>query len=358
MKEDERQIVLALDREAERAPIPARIPPDVARRVTRQRAWRAVVLAASLMLTIGVVVLVLVQLAPLGADQRVRLNGHTNGPEHTDSVRDLTTLATGVDPIIGRWSLVAYMDDLDNSILELASDEGGGGGAGFGRLGDHVFGGISWGTSWIDEDQYSFDVVGLVSPSVSLVTLTLDDGTVLESILFPVPDRYFGEAKAFLVLGDRVLPDHRPLKGALTAYDAQGSLVDIENINGPDEPGGTSPETDAIITQLREVRDAIVRLDSGPDPFARFRLEQLQGFVPETPLNTEPAVVPDEVSVRVTDPSHLVVVAQVTEGPVFCIALERDRNPDGGWNYYYGLQDAAEYRDCDGGWDPYTLPPD
>jgi hypothetical protein len=357
MRDDERTIVASLQREAERAPLMDPLPLEVVRRVKRRRAARGAAFVISIGIVVGTSAFALLQLSPL-ADERSTVGGDpspSSPPEHTGDVRDVTVLASGTDPIVGGWTLQVHFDDQGNSILGLYTETGGGG-SGSAPIRDQVFGGLSAGASMIGPDEYSFDVEGVVSAAAARVTLTLVDGTELEASLFRMPARYFGEAQAYVIFGDRVVSDSRHPGQTLTAYDEEGTVLDIQSLNESDEPGGTSPEVDAVITQLREVRDVLSR-SRGVEPLADFRLAELEARLPEIPMNSSDRVVPGEVSVRIMDARHAVLVATAPDAPVMCISIERDANPDGGWNFYYGLLDASTYDACQGGWAPYMLPP-
>jgi hypothetical protein len=357
MRDNERTIMASLQREAERAPLIDAPPPDVVRRVKRRRTARAAAFVVSIGIVVGISAFALLQLSPLADERSTVGNGPSpsSSPEHTGDARDVTVLASGTDPIVGKWTLQVHIDDQGNSILQL-DDETGGGGMGSAPIRDQVFGGLSAGGSMIGPDSYSFEVDGVVSARAARVTLALVDGTELEAALFRIPARYFGDAKAFVIFGDRALTDHRHPGGTLTAYDEDGAVLDVQSLSGPDEPAGTSPGVDAVITQLREVRDVLSR-SRGVEPFADFDLTKVEARLPEIPLNTSDSVVPEEVSVRIMDVRHAVLVATAPEAPIMCLSIERDLNPDGGWNFYYGLLDASTFDACRGGWAPYQLPP-
>jgi hypothetical protein len=357
MRDDERTIVASLQREAERAPLMDAPPSDVVRRVKHRRTARAAAFVVSIGIVVGTSAFALLQLSPLADERSPVGNGPSpsSSPEHTGDARDVTVLASGTDPIVGEWTLQVHIDDQGNSILGLYTETGGGG-AGSAPIRDQVFGGLGAGASMIEPDGYSFDVEGVVSARAARVTLTLVDGTELEASLFRIPARYFGEAQAYVIFGDRVVSGPWHPGRTLTAYDEEGEVLDTQSLRGPDEPAGTSPEVDAVITQLREVRDVLSR-SRGVEPFADFDLTGVEAKLPEIPLNTSDSAVPGEVSVRIMDVRHAVLVATALEAPVMCLSMERDDNPDGGWNFYYGLLDATTFDACSGGWAPYMLPP-
>ena len=351
MRDNERTIVASLQREAERAPVTDAPPPEVVRRVRRRRTARAGLFAISVGAVVGVVVVALFALSPLG--DRPSFVG--DDPTPSPSSADVTVLGSGVDPIAGRWTLRASFDQGVPTLL--LDGENAGGGFGSGPIQEQIFGGYGAGSNMIAPNRYAFDVVGVVSAKAARVTLTLVDGTEVEaSALVPVPSRYFGDAQAFLILGETVIPDSRHPGRTLTAYDDEGEVLDTQSLSGSDEPGGTSPEVDAVITPLREIRDVLSR-GRGVAPFADFDLAKVKARLPEILLNTSDSVVLGEVSVRIMDVRHVVLVATAPEAPVMCLSLEREANPDGGWNFSYGLLDATNFDACRGGWDPYTLPP-
>lgn len=351
MRDDERAIVASLQREAERAPLMDAPPPEVVRRVKRRRTARAGLFAIPVGAVVGVAAAALIALSPLG-DRRSFVGGD---PTPSPSSADVTVLASGVDPIAGRWTLRASFDQGVPTLL--LDGENAGGGFGSGPIEERIFGGYGAGSHMIAPDRYAFDVNGVVSAKAARVTLTLVDGTEVEaSALVPIPSRYFGDAQAFLIFGETVIPDSRHPARTLTAYDADGEVLDTQSISGSDEPGGTSPEVDGVITQLREVRDVLSR-SRGVEPLADLDLAKVKARLPEIALNTSDSVVSREVSVRIVDVRHAVLVATAPEAPVMCISIERDANPDGGWNFAYGLQDATTFDACHGGWAPYLLPP-
>jgi hypothetical protein len=357
MRDNERTIMASLQREAERAPLMDAPPFEVVRRVKRRRTVRAAAFVVSIGIVVGISAFALLQLSPLADERSTVGNGPSpsSPPEHTGDARDVTVLASGTDPIVGEWALQVHFDDQGNSILGLYTETGGGG-SGSAPIRDQVFGGLGAGATMIGPNEYSFDVEGVVSARAARVTLTLVDGTELEAALFRIPARYFGEAQAYVIFGDRVVSDSRHPGLTLTAYDEEGTVLDTQSLSGSDEPGGTSPEVDAVITKLREVRDVLSR-SRGVEPFADFDLTKVEARLPEIPLNTSDSVVPEEVSVRIMDVRHAVLVATAPEAPAMCLSIERDLNPDGGWNFYYGLLDASTFDACRGGWAPYQLPP-
>jgi hypothetical protein len=99
------------------------------------------------------------------------------------------------------------------------------------------------------------------------------------------------------------------------------------------------------------------RESRGVEPSVDFDLTRVEAKLPEIPLNTSDSAVPGEVSVRIMEVRHAVLVATAPEAPVRCLSIERDDNPDGGWNFSYGLLDATTFDACSGGWAPYMLPP-
>ena len=351
MRDNEQTIIASLQREAERAPLMDAPPPEVVRRVKRRRAARAGLFAVSVGAVVGVAAAALVALSPL-ANRGASVGGDPSTPPAT--IGDVTRVASATDPIVGSWTAEVYFDNGQPSLRILG--EYGGGGFSSAPIRDNIFGGLGAGSNMLGPNRYAFDVQGVVSAKAARVTLTLVDGTELEASLFAIPPAYFGDAKVYLIFGDRVLSDHRHPGSTLTAYDADGSVIDTFDLTGSDEPGGTSPEVDGVIAQLRQVRDAITRADP-LDPFADFDLATLEGRLPEIPLNTSVSVVSGEVSVRVTDARHAVLVATASEAPVMCIAVERSELRNGGWNYAYGLADAQTNDTCRGGWGQYLLPP-
>ena len=351
MRDNERAIMSSLQREAERAPLIGAPPPEVVRRVKRRRTARAGLFALSVGAVVGVVAAALVALSPLG-DRRSFVG---EDPTPSPSSGDVTVLGSGVDPIAGTWTLRASFDQGHPTVLLDA--ENAGGGFTSGPIEEQIFGGFGAGGHMIAPDRYTFDVVGVVSAKAARVSLTLVDETEVEaSALLPIPSRYFGDAQAYLIFGNSVITGPQHPGRTLTAYDGEGEVLDTQSLSGPDEPAGTTPEVDAVITQLREVRDVLSR-SRGVEPFADFDLTKVRAKLPKIPLNTSDSVVPGEVSVRIMDVRHAVLVATAPEAPVMCLAVERDASPDGGWNFYYGLEDAQTYDACRGGWDPFQLPP-
>ena len=260
----------SLQREAERAPLMHAPSPEVIRRVKRRRAARAGLFAVSVGAVIGVAAAALVALSPL-ANRGDSVGGDPSMPPAATG--DVTRVASGTDPIVGSWIAEVYFDSGQPGLRLLA--EYGGGGFESAPIRDNIFGGLGAGTNMMGPNSYAFDVQGVVSAKAARVTLTLVDGTELEASLFAIPPRYFGDAKVYLIFGDRLLSDHRHPGSTLTAYDADGSVIDTAALTGSDEPGGTSPEVDGVIAQLRQVRDAIARADR-LDPFTAFDLATLE----------------------------------------------------------------------------------
>jgi hypothetical protein len=349
MRDDERTIMASLQREADRAPLMDAPPHDVVRRVKRRRTARAAVFVVSIGTFVGIAAFALFQLSPLDDHPSSPADGPSisTAVEPPGVARDRTVLASGTDPIAGDWILQVHVDGRGDSILGLYTETGGGD-SGSAPIRDQVFGGLGAAVTMIGPDRYSFDVEGVVSARVARVALTLVDGTELEASLFRIPDRYFGEAQAYVIFGDRIVSAQHPGQ-ALTAYDEEGAVLDIQSLSESDEPGGTSPEVDAVITQLREVRDVLSR-SRGVEPFADFDLAKVEARLPEIPLNTSDSLVPGEVSVRIMDVRHAVLVATAPDAAVMCLSIERDANPDGGWNFYYGLLNVSAFDTCRGGW--------
>jgi hypothetical protein len=191
------------------------------------------VFVASIGIALGVGTFALFQLSPLtDRPSSVGDAPSTFAPPEYPGARDVTVLASGTDPIAGDWILEVLFDRRDNPILEMFSETGGSG-QGSAPSREQIFGGHGATTSMLGPDEFSFDVSGVVDAMVARVTLTLVDGTELEASLFPIPARYFGDAKAFVILGDRILTDDRHPGRTLTAFGEDDVVLDVETLTGP-----------------------------------------------------------------------------------------------------------------------------
>jgi hypothetical protein len=206
-----------------------------------------------------------------------------------------------------------------------------------------VFGG--WSSSNAGEDRQVGVVLATVTPAAARADLVFDGGDIVEGALFSIPDRYVGPAQGLVIF---VPPDLvREIDAAhLVAYDAQDAQLADEPMSMT-EPGGPTPEIDAVWDRLRNAREELARYGA-KQAFDDLRIVATI----DSPIDyiLDPGGLPDPGTVAVRDVTdhRLVLVARATTGETYCIGIEIDAG--GGGNYRYGMQNARTYEDCSDGW--------
>jgi hypothetical protein len=267
-------------------------------------------------------------------------------------------IGTGADPEGGRWQL--YLDRTDQGTgLGFAFEVGGGGGGCCLRplKGDFRLDGYGSGS---DEPS---NITALGSNALERVVFEAASGEVIEGEVFEVPDETLGVPKVALV----IVPEGVRLEGNLFAFDDEANELGHEFVGDLGEPVGPTADIDAVWTLLRDGRDAISRwAGRHGDSLADLDVDEARVSMPDIPWNESGPgkPVPYEVSLRGVaraGGSELsgwsgwtVVLVSATRGPegtignTYCVAVNIDEN--GGGNYRYGVQDAAGYEECRGGW--------
>ena len=274
-------------------------------------------------------------------------------------------IATGTDPLGGPWTLTLERT-ADGIGLAFGFDQhGGGSGCCLSPLdGDdlRIDGYGSGGTE-------PSDITAVGSDALASVVFEAADGTRVDGGVYDMPRNDEGIPKVALVL----VPAELGVDGTLIGYDANGTEIgreELAELRG--EPGGPDAEVDAVWNLLRAARDAIVTY---ADDHGRGSLDDVSR---DALLETFPDIewvasgagkpVPHAVAIRGVMPAGgdeatglsgwTVVLVSATSaeapgtiGQVFCIGVNVDDG--GGGNFRYGLQDAATYEACRGGWDPY-----
>jgi hypothetical protein len=266
------------------------------------------------------------------------------------------TVATGTDPEAGDWQL--YLEPTnDGTGLGFRSTHGGGGsGCCLQPLkGDFQLDG--WGSG----SNSPGDITALASEEVTRIEFEAASGERIDGGLYPVPDVSLGIPQVGLV----IVPSHVALEGQLVAYSASGDELGREDITSDNpEPPGPTTEIDVVWERLRNARNAI-------QDYAARHQGSLSGLAGNVSLKLDPFIrwnegqlADGQVSVRGavraggTELTGMtgwtVVLVSATVGPggspasVYCIGVNIDEN--GGGNFRYGTQDAANYADCRGGW--------
>ena len=292
-----------------------------------------------------------------GADERATIVGYdADGNPIGNPILPAgprVTIATGEDPEAGPWEL--YLEPTsDGTGLGFGfTTGGGGGGCCLKRLeGDFRLDG--WGTGGGPSN-----ITALASEAVTRVVFEAASGVEIEGGVYPVPDETLGIPRVALV----IVPSDVPLEGDLLAFGADGDELGRESITeDPGEPPGPSPEIDAVWTLLRSARDAIGRWPAEHGhSLEGYSVEAAREAFPDIAWNAsgEGKPVPGEVSIRGLAPAGgdeltgwsgwtLAIVGTTPDLQTYCIAVNIDEN--GGGNFRYGIQDAADYPGCRGGW--------
>lgn len=266
------------------------------------------------------------------------------------------TLATGEDPEGGPWELYLEPTSEGTGLGFGFTTGGGGGGCCLKPLsGDFRLDG--WGSGSGEPS----DITALASEAVTRVVFEAASGVEIEGSVYPVTDETLGIPQVALV----IVPSDVPLEGDLVAFDADGNELGRELITASIvEPPGPTPEIDEVWTLLRSARDAIGlwAADHGGS-LESFSLEEARSAFPEIVWNAsgQGKPVPHQVSIRGLAPAGgseltgwsgwtLTIVSTTPPPPfhTYCIAVNIDEN--GGGNFRYGIQDAADYTECRGGW--------
>lgn len=264
-------------------------------------------------------------------------------------VVDSAVIGEGTHPTAGDWEMEVSLIDPGGGLplepnLGFSFDDHGGSNGTLQPLEGAIFRG--WGSGWTNEEDIPLELQGPVSKvATSVVFEPKGSDETIDAFLFPIPNRFIGQAQAFLVLIDA--SDRRVVKGELIAYGADGQELDRVTVGDDREPGGVTPEIDAVIQDIRAVRDA---LPSEPG-FGALDLDTLaEEAGVDVTLGSDPTA--GTVSIVVEDDQHVVLLAELPDGQILCIGAER------AWSFRYGIGVATTYQGCAGGWDGYTLPPD
>jgi hypothetical protein len=272
--------------------------------------------------------------------------------------RPREVIASGVDPEGGPWDL--YLDHTDQGTgLGFAFEMGGGGSGCCLRPleGDLALDGVGSGSG------EPSNITALASENVERVVFEAVSGDTIEGQVFAVPDETLGIPKIALV----IVPRRVPIEGTVIGYDVEGNELGRAFVGDIGEPPGPTADIDAVWTLLRDARDAISRwAGQHGGSLADFDLDEARASMPDIAWNgSGPGKpVPHEVSLRgvaraggseLTGWSGwtLVLVSATSApdgsvGSTYCIAVNIDDN--GGGNFRYGIQDAASYEECRGGW--------
>lgn len=272
--------------------------------------------------------------------------------------RPREVIASGVDPEGGAWDL--YLDHTDQGTgLGFAFEVGGGGsGCCLQPLeGDLALDGVGSGSG------EPGNITALASENVERVVFEAVSGDTIEGQVFAVPDEMLGIPKIALV----IVPTRVPIKGTVIGYDVEGGELGRAFVGEIGEPPGPTADIDTVWTLLRDARDAIQRwAGHHGGSLADLDVDEARSSMRDIAWNgSGPGKpVPQEVSLRgVTRAggSELtgwsgwtVALVSATSAPdgsarsTYCIAVNIDEN--GGGNFRYGVQDAASYEECRGGW--------
>lgn len=267
-------------------------------------------------------------------------------------------IASGVDPEGGAWDL--YLDHTDQGTgLGFAFEVGGGGSGCCLRPleGDLALDGVGSGSG------EPSDITALASENIERVVFEAISGDTIEGQVFAVPDETLGIPKIALV----IVPSRVPIEGAVIGYDGEGNELGREIVGAFGEPPGPTADIDAVWMLLRDARDAISRwAGQHGGSLADLDVDEARSSMRDIAWNgSGPGKpVPHEVSLRgVTRAGGseltgwsgwtvaLVSATSATDGSArstYCIAVNIDEN--GGGNFRYGVQDAASYEECRGGW--------
>jgi len=294
-----------------------------------------------------------------GADDRATIVGYdADGNPIGDPILPAgpgVTIATGEDPEGGAWEL--YLEPTSEGTgLGFGFTSGGGGGGCCLKPLEGDFRLDGWGSG----SNEPSDITALASDRVTRVVFQAASGVEIEGGVYPVPDESLGIPQVALVL----VRSDVPLEGDLVAFDDGNELGRELITQDQSEPSGPTPEIDAVWTLLRDARDAIGRWEAvHGHSLEGFSLEAAREAFPEIAWNASGVgkPVPGEVSIRGLAPAGgddltgwsgwTLAIVSTTPPPRFttyCIAVNIDEN--GGGNFRYGIQDAADYPGCRGGW--------
>lgn len=283
-----------------------------------------------------------------------------NDPSLPPVVEERVTVATGVDPDNGPWELTLERTPDGIGLAFSFTDGGGGSGCCLSPLDgqDLVLDGFGHG------DGRKSDITAIGSDALASVAFEAIDGTRVEGAVYDMPPNEEGIPKAALAL----VPEDVPLVGTLIGYDAAGAEIGRAPLGDRGEPPGPTPEIDEVWTLLRTARDSVLGWanDHG-NSLEHMSLDAMTAVAPDIPWNASGAgkPVPNQVSIRGVMPAGgdeatgwsgwtVVLVSATPEGGIgqtFCVAVNVDDG--GGGNFRYGLQDAATYEECRGGWERY-----
>lgn len=266
-------------------------------------------------------------------------------------VVDREVIGEGTHPTAGPWQLRVSLIDPGRDLplepsLGLRFAEHGGGNGTLQPLEGAIFRG--WGSGLTNEEgvEIPLELYGPVSKLATRVIFEpngSDEAT--EAMLFPIPSRFIGQAQAFLVLVDGY--DRPAVKGELIAYGVDGRELDRVTVGVDREPGGVTPEIDAVIQDLEAVRDALPS-EPGFDALDLDALAAEAGV--DVTLGSHPTT--GTVSIVVEDDQHAVLLAELPDGQILCIGAQQ------AWSFRYGIGAATTYEGCGGGWNGYQIPPD
>jgi hypothetical protein len=270
-------------------------------------------------------------------------------------------IATGTDPEGGPWELYLEPTNEGTGLGFGFTHHGGGGGCCLRPLkGDFRLDG--WGSGG-DEPS---DITALGSEAVTRLEFEAASGERIEGALYAVPDASLGIPQVGLV----IVPSSVALEGQLVAYGASGDELAREDVGDNPEPAGPTTEIDVVWDRLRRARDVVQEYEarhqgslSGFDATEARKIDPGIGGAPGIRWN-DGSLASGDVSIRgvaraggseLTGLSGwTVALVSATVGPngsvgaVYCIAVNIDEN--GGGNFRYGTQDAANYEECRGGW--------
>jgi hypothetical protein len=300
-----------------------------------------------------------------GADERATIVGYDaegnpiGNPTFPAGPR--IPIANGTDPEGGPWELSLEPTSDGTGLSFGFTNSGGGGGCCLRPLrSDFQLDGYGSGGG-----QPS-DITSLASERIARIVFEAATGERIDGGLYPVPDASLGIPQVGLV----IVPSAVKLEGQLVAYDESGDELAREDIGNNPEPAGPTTEIDVVWDRLRRARSTVQTYAAshhgsleGLDALEATKIDPGIGGDPGIRWNGGP-LADGEVSVR--GAAHAggsvltglsgwtVVLVSATVGPdgspasVYCIGVNIDEN--GGGNFRYGTQDAANYEECRGGW--------
>lgn len=256
-----------------------------------------------------------------------------------------------------RWSLTLTQGPSGPG-LGFGWDQQGGGGGGISAPRESGFGGGIGGSSSLtypsgDKTQppLPMDRSGVVTAAAARVEYQLLDGTTLEATLSPLPDGTFDvSAVAFLVF---VPADTLLDAGYLVAYDAGGAEVGKEYMDF--SPVWLTPQIidEATPAQLEvlhalQVAGGVARryFNEHDGSFVGLNTETATAISGTVTYNTASVAVPNEVSIRVTGATTIVLASSTTDGQVYSACFQ-----DGAEASTYGRNDTSDPSSCSNvGW--------